>query len=87
MLVGFICVLELAYGFAGTLQNIAWCVMAAVVASLIFWHRKTKRLLACERRELLGQCLKCGYDLRASTDRCPECGTTIIKQGSTSIAD
>ena len=39
---------------------------------LIPIHRRRKR-------KKLGLCLKCGYDLQGSKERCPECGVAFGK--------
>lgn len=38
------------------------------------WMRDCRRQRDRRRRAALGQCPRCGYDLRASAGRCPECG-------------
>ena len=35
---------------------------------------EVRRFRLRSKREKLGLCVKCGYDLRASKERCPECG-------------
>jgi hypothetical protein len=45
-----------------------------------------RRRLILSRRRKKGLCLKCGYDIRASNDKCPECGTPVLGNSSANPA-
>ena len=60
-------------GGVGALKLPLWIpTLAFAIGSINFilipLHRRRKR-------KKLGLCVKCGYDLRGSEERCPECGT------------
>jgi hypothetical protein len=49
-----------------------WPLVILSGIQLIWWLVRSQR---DRRRPRCGRCVSCGYDLRATPDRCPECGT------------
>jgi hypothetical protein len=52
------------------------CWFAAAISACppAMWLRSRRRRLIVEGRVGRGECVGCGYDLRESPGRCPECG-------------
>ena len=68
--------------------SIPHAVVAAGTGILpaIWTITRVRRRLILRRRMKRGLCLQCGYDLRASPARCPECGTAIVRNNAANPA-
>jgi hypothetical protein len=54
-----------------------WAIATALAVLPALWGLRQRRL---RRTKQLGLCANCGYDLRATPDRCPECGAARGKR-------
>jgi hypothetical protein len=60
----------------GTIDRRGWFVPTWLLAAL-FGLPLAMRMIRRWRSIPPGSCPRCGYDMRATPDRCPECGTAV----------
>jgi hypothetical protein len=62
------------YASSGAVAPYAMFVCMTALLPLTYYARHVRR----RRRRVQSGCIVCGYDLRATPDRCPECGAVPI---------
>ena len=62
-----------------------WFVLIVLSSPCWLWLARARARRLKARRARLGRCRQCGYDLRASPERCPECGAECGAERGTSI--
>jgi hypothetical protein len=55
------------------------CSVVTGLGTVVFDYRSRRKAIEVTRRKKLGLCLECGYDMRSTPQRCPECGSAPEK--------
>jgi hypothetical protein len=55
--------------------TVIWLSFTIWAAVISFKHLRHAHAMKAWNRTRAGLCVNCAYDLRATPDRCPECGT------------
>lgn len=75
-----------SYGILRYHENSAvlpwWSVVLSITVLPLFRLSRLLGIIRQSKRARGGSCRRCGYDLRASPNRCPECGTPVNPAGS-----
>lgn len=48
------------------------CCARGLIKTIRYWEQRDRYM-----RWWQGRCLECGYDVRATIEQCPECGTRL----------
>lgn len=59
-----------------------WAVLLLAGSSAATWHLHRSRDKRRRARFLSNLCIRCGYDLRATPGRCPECGMAATSEAT-----